>query len=227
MGNRLNISKTTLMNNTARSNAWTLGIASAHPAARLHMTSTDKIGSSPTFTSGPAAMLHRVAPGRGGGSTNATPPSGQSTIRFALPPTWRQASAWPNSWSNTIRNSARYSSTFQVIEEYFPARALISNTATTNQDQCKNTSMSAKRNRWIDPWRALGIYEIYNTGCLAPSAPTTPVKQGKLGHAVTSRAVASSTPSYWPTYNQQLTHHLYRKIFYPKELYVNNRLLWT
>src|SRR5271157_4031691 len=170
MGNRLNTSKTTLMNKTARSNAWTLGIASAHPAARLHMTSSDKIGSSPTFTSGPAAMLHRVAPGRGGGSTKATPPSGQSTIRFALPPTCRQASAWPNSWSSTIRNSARYSSTFQVIEEYFPARALISNTATRNQDQCKNTSISAKRNRWIDPCRALGIYEIYNTGRLSNHA---------------------------------------------------------
>ena len=46
----------------------------------------------------------REAPGRGGGFTYATPPSGQSTIWSAFPPTWRQASAWPNSWSITIRN---------------------------------------------------------------------------------------------------------------------------
>ena len=45
--------------------------------------SMPKTGVSTTLTSGPAAMLQRVAPGRTGGATYATPPSGQSTIWFA------------------------------------------------------------------------------------------------------------------------------------------------
>src|ERR1017187_8092036 len=98
-------------------------------------------------------MLHRVAPGRGGGDTYATPPRGQSTIWFALPPTCRHASAWPNSCNSTIRNSARYSSTGQAIEEYLPARMLMPYTAIRNQDQCKYTSTPAKRNRRKDPCR--------------------------------------------------------------------------
>src|SRR5271157_711438 len=83
MGNRLNISRTTLMNKTARSNAWTLGIASAHPAARLHMTSIDKIGSSPTFTSGPAAMLHGWRPAAAAGPQ--TPPRQAARARSDSP----------------------------------------------------------------------------------------------------------------------------------------------
>src|SRR5712692_7275325 len=140
----LKISKIRLMDQTARSNAWALGIASAHPNDRLNMPSIDKTGSSTTFTNGPAAMLQSVAPGRGGGFTYATPPSGHNTIWFAVPPTCRQASAWPNSCSMTIRNSARYSSTFQVREEYILVLPLISNTATRNQDQCRNKSIPAK-----------------------------------------------------------------------------------
>src|SRR5947209_17416142 len=37
--------------------------------ARLNRPSMVRIGTSVTFTSGPAAMLQSVAPGRGGGST--------------------------------------------------------------------------------------------------------------------------------------------------------------
>src|SRR5882724_13681749 len=66
-----------------------------------------------------------------------------------------------------MRNSARYSSTFQLIEEYLPARPLISNAATRNQDQCRNTSTPARRNRRIDPWRRLVIRETYSTGYAA------------------------------------------------------------
>jgi hypothetical protein len=50
-----------------------LGIASAHPNERLNCPTTDKIGRGTEFTSGPAAMLQRVAPGRCGGLTYATP----------------------------------------------------------------------------------------------------------------------------------------------------------
>src|SRR5713101_5521497 len=135
----LNISKPRLMNQTARSSAWALGIACDQPNDRLNQPSTDRSGSRTAFTSGPAAMLQRVAPGRGGGSTYATPPRGHSTIWFAVPPTCRQARACPNSCSVTIKNSARYSSTFQVREEYLPL-FWISNAATTNQDQCRNKS---------------------------------------------------------------------------------------
>jgi len=49
------------------------------------------------ITSGPAAMLHKTAPGLGGGLTNAMPPKGQRTMSSARPPNCRQASAWPNS----------------------------------------------------------------------------------------------------------------------------------
>src|ERR1700687_3465518 len=156
----LKTSRTRSMIQSARSNAWALGIASAHPDDRLNMPSTNKTGRSATFTSGPAAMLQRVAPGRGGGATYATPPRGHSTIWFGVPPTCPPARAGPNSWSITIKNSARYSSTFQVSEEYLPV-FWISNAATTNQDQCRNKSIPAKRNRRIDPWRALGMWGVY------------------------------------------------------------------
>src|ERR1017187_5302970 len=98
-------------------------------------------------------MLHSVAPGRGGGDTYATPPRGQSTIWFACPPTCRQASAWPNSCTSTIKNRAKYSSTGQTMEEYLPARRLMPYTAIRNHDQCKYTSIPAKRNKWKDPCR--------------------------------------------------------------------------
>src|ERR1039457_2892342 len=98
-------------------------------------------------------MLHSVAPGRGGGDTYATPPRGQSTIWSACPPTCRQASAWPNSCMSTITNRARYSSTGQAIVGYRPARRLTPYTAIRNHDQCKYTSIPAKRNRRIDPCR--------------------------------------------------------------------------
>src|SRR5271169_6417304 len=135
----------------------------AQPNDWITTKRTKQIGKRTTFTSGPAAMLQSVAPGRGGGSTYANPPNGQSTILVALPPTFWQASTWPYSWNSTIRKSARYSSTFHVIDEYLPARVLISNTATRNQDQCRNTSTPAKRNSLIDPWRVVGIAESYNT----------------------------------------------------------------
>src|SRR5712692_1520110 len=98
----LKISKIRLMDQTARSNAWALGIASAHPNDRLNMPSIDKTGSSTTFTSGPAAMLQSVAPGRGGGFTYATPPSGHNTIWFADTTTSRTASAWVNARDQAI-----------------------------------------------------------------------------------------------------------------------------
>src|SRR6266849_2501204 len=97
MGSMLKISKIRLMDQTVRSSAWALGIAADHPNDRLNMPSTDKTGTSTTFTIGPAAMLQSVAPARGGGFTYATPPRGHNTIWFAVPPTCRQASAWPNS----------------------------------------------------------------------------------------------------------------------------------
>jgi len=68
------------MSQTERTNAWALGIVSAHPSERFSVLSTDKTIRSATFTSGPAAMLQSMAPGRGGGFTYATPPRGQSTI---------------------------------------------------------------------------------------------------------------------------------------------------
>ena len=68
------------MNQSARRNAWALGMVSAHPNDRLNIPSSDKMTRNATFTSGPATMLHSVAPGRGGGFTYATPPRGQSTI---------------------------------------------------------------------------------------------------------------------------------------------------
>src|SRR5207253_1596887 len=108
-------------------------------------------GSSATLTRGPAAMLHSVAPGRGGGFTYATPPSGHSTIWSARPPTCRQANACPYSCSSTIRNSARYSSTFQVSDPYLPARLWISTIATRNHDQWRYTSTPAKRNKRMEP----------------------------------------------------------------------------
>ena len=77
------------------------------------------------------------------------------------------------------KKSARYSTTFQAIEEYLPARALISNTATRNQDQCKNTSMPANRNRRIDPRRLIGIYEIYNTGLFNNNAVGNAIFKGQ------------------------------------------------
>ena len=48
-------------------NVCALGDAAAKPDDNLN--STHKTGNSATFTSGPAAMLQSVAPGRGGGST--------------------------------------------------------------------------------------------------------------------------------------------------------------
>ena len=50
-----------------------------------------------------------------------------------------------------MAKSAKYSSTFQPIEEYLPARAWISKTATRNHDQCRKTSIPRKRKRRIDP----------------------------------------------------------------------------
>src|SRR5438309_9793721 len=52
-----------------------------------------------------------------------------------------------------MRNRARYSAIFQLIEEYAFARLPISYAATRNQDQCKKTSIPAERKRRIDPWR--------------------------------------------------------------------------
>src|SRR5262249_50986542 len=75
-------------------------------------------GTSSRFTKGPAAILQRTAPGRGGGLTKATPPSGQSTICLAVPPTERQARAWPNSCNRTRLNRERYSPRFHQITEY-------------------------------------------------------------------------------------------------------------
>src|SRR6478672_8819517 len=118
MGNILNTKSHRLILETVsrRRNAsrWLDG----SPLDRATDSTMNKIGRSATFTSGPAAMLHNVAPGRGGGSTYATPPRGHNTIWFAVPPTCRQAIAWPNSCRVTIRNNARYSATFQPIDEY-------------------------------------------------------------------------------------------------------------
>ena len=49
----------------------------------------------------------------------------------------RQAMACPNSCVSTIKNSARYSNTFQATEEYRPFRLSISMAATRNQVQCR------------------------------------------------------------------------------------------
>ena len=50
--------------------------ARSSPAPQPAATAPNVIGTSTTLTSGPAAMLQRTAPGRCGGRTNATPPSG-------------------------------------------------------------------------------------------------------------------------------------------------------
>src|SRR5690349_13970175 len=135
MGRRLKISSTRLTQAIDRSRLYALGIAAFSPAWRQKKPTSISVGTSTTLTSGPAAMLHRVAAGRGGGSTYATPPNGQRTMRSALPPTWRQASACPYSCVRTMRNSARYSRTFQTTVEYDLERALISYAATKNHDQ--------------------------------------------------------------------------------------------
>src|SRR5689334_21234850 len=74
-------------------------------------------------------------------------------MRSALPPTCRQASACPNSCVRTIKNNARYSRTFQLIDEYRPNGLWIIYTAARNHHQCRNTSTPKSRNRWIDPLR--------------------------------------------------------------------------
>src|SRR5947199_4760993 len=61
-----------------------------------------------------------------------------------------------------MRNRARYSSTFQVREEYLLVRPLISNAATRNQDQCKNKSIPPTRNSRNEPGRMLVMRENYN-----------------------------------------------------------------
>jgi hypothetical protein len=84
-GQHVENQKLRLMNHTARNRACALGVAAAQPRLRLRKPSAVRMAKSATFTSGPAAMLHSVAPGRGGGSTYATPPRGHNTMRFALP----------------------------------------------------------------------------------------------------------------------------------------------
>src|SRR5215831_9247647 len=117
MGRILKISSQRLIDQRARRRACPLGHTSIPPSERLVRLRTKKSGRSTTLTSGPAAMLHKVAPGLGGGLTKATPPKGQSTIRFAIPPTCRHAKAWPNSCKSTIRKRQRYSATFQTRDE--------------------------------------------------------------------------------------------------------------
>lgn len=80
-------------------------IDSSPPAAHASASVT---GTNATFTKGPAAIDHSIAPGRCGGLTYATPPKGQSTMRSDVPPTCRQARACPNSCSSTIPNNDRY-----------------------------------------------------------------------------------------------------------------------
>src|SRR5882724_1567023 len=109
------------------------------------------MGARTTFTRGPATMLQRVAPGRGGGEMYATPPSGQRTISSAFPPTCLQAKAWPNSWTSTMAKSVRYSRTFQTKEEYSLERKLIEIKATMPQDQSTKTWMPMRRKRRNEP----------------------------------------------------------------------------
>src|SRR5947199_2735496 len=61
-----------------------------------------------------------------------------------------------------MRNRARYSSTFQVREEYLLVPPLISNAAARNQDQCKNKSIPPTRNSRNEPGRMLVMRENYN-----------------------------------------------------------------
>ena len=61
------------MNATAREQAPRRATAAARPRARPSSTRPSSTGTRATLTSGPAAMLHSVAPGRCGGSTYATP----------------------------------------------------------------------------------------------------------------------------------------------------------
>src|SRR5579863_942205 len=117
MGKILKTSTQRLIQPTQYTSRNASGMDVAQPSEWLTDAASAKTGTSATFTSGPAARLHSVAPGRGGGSTYATPPSGHSTILSTRPPTCRQASACPNSCSVTITNSARYSAMFQPIEE--------------------------------------------------------------------------------------------------------------
>jgi hypothetical protein len=66
-----------------------------------------------------------------------------------------------------MRNSARYSATFHRTEVYLPFRLSISKAATTNHDQWRKRSTPARRNRWIEPWRTLGIRVAYFMSPLA------------------------------------------------------------
>src|SRR5947209_1755323 len=68
-----------------------------------------------------------------------------------------------------MRNRAKYSSAFQVREEYLFVPPLISNAAARNQDQCKNKSIPPTRNSRNEPGRMLVMRENYNIiiGCLA------------------------------------------------------------
>ena len=59
---------------------------------------------------------------------------------------------------------------FQLMEEYLPAEPLISYIATRNHDQWRKTSIPEKRKRWIEPWRPLGMVEVYFISLVAWSA---------------------------------------------------------
>jgi hypothetical protein len=132
---------------------------------------------------------------RGGQPPYATPPKGHSRMRFAVPPTCRQAMACPNSCVSTIKNSARYSKTFQTIEEYRPCRFSISMMATRNQVQCRNKSTPARRKRWIEPRCRLGMcvaYSVRIAPCGQPEAGACfkkPARRGKYQRTTGSLAL--------------------------------------
>src|SRR5271157_396345 len=138
-------------------------------------------------------MLHSVAPGRCGGSTYATPPKGHSRMRFAVPPTCRQASECPNSCVSTIKNSATYSKTFHRIEEYRPCRLSTSMMATRNQLQCRYMSTPARRKRWIEPRCWLGM-------CVAYSVRIAPWGQPQAGACFKKPALYQGTTLVRITY---------------------------
>ena len=93
----------------------------------------------------PGGDAPQGAPGRGGGSTWRHHPAAKA--RFDSPRLNLTAGQCMAKFvQQHDRKDARYSATFQPKDVYRRFRALISKTAMTNHDQCRNTSIPEKRN---------------------------------------------------------------------------------
>src|ERR1700682_758092 len=117
MGNKLKMRRPDFICQSERTKTYASGLVPIHcPLIAVDRT-MERIGNKTTLTSGPAAMLQRYAPGRGGGLTKAMPPSGHKIIWSATPPVCRQARACPNSCNKTMTKRLTYSKNPQMGEE--------------------------------------------------------------------------------------------------------------